>query len=74
MAMHEAGDVTCPRCGESLTEIEGKVEASGELDDDGRVTVPVECPACGAALDLVVESALPEALGVDVYVEDRREQ
>jgi transcription elongation factor Elf1 len=58
----------CPACGELLEGDAGDVPTS---IDDGEIRVAVDCPACGAPLEIVIESALPEALGVDVTVEPR---
>lgn len=59
----------CPDCGELLESDAGEVPVSVE---DGVIRVAVDCPDCGAPLALTVESALPEALGVDLSV-DRRD-
>ena len=39
--------------------------------DDETVRVGFDCVECGAALVLVVASALPDALGMDLTVERR---
>jgi len=65
-------DATCPRCGSSLADRLDGVAVATDAGDDS-VRVPVDCHDCDAPLTLVVESALPDALGVDVYVKDRRE-
>ena len=72
MALHETGDLTCSRCGASLAGLSGTVDpdVGGGASADLAVRTHVECPECCAALDIVVESALPDAIGVDVYVED----
>lgn len=77
--MHETGELTCPRCGELLEGDFGTVEVStsGKMSDDPEgmmFRTEIECPHCGAPLAAVVESALPEALGVNVWVEDRKEE
>lgn len=59
----------CPDCGEHLEGDAGEVPVSVE---DGVICVAVDCPDCGAPLTITVESALPEALGVDLSV-DRRD-
>lgn len=59
----------CPDCGELLEGDAGEVPVSVE---DGEIRVPFDCPACDAPLTITVESALPEALGVDVTVDRRR--
>lgn len=73
MALHDTGDLTCPRCGSSLTDaVDGEVSAAVDADDgDGRIRVAAECPACDAPIEILVESAMPDALGLDVWVEDR---
>lgn len=71
-ALHDTGDPTCPRCGTSLADLEGTVKAESTPPDE-QLQVDIHCPACEAPLALIVESALPDALGVDVWVEDRRE-
>lgn len=60
----------CPTCDDVLEGDAGTVPASV---DDGEIRVPFDCPACGAPLTIVVESALPDALGVDTSVEPRNE-
>jgi len=73
-ALHDTGELTCPRCGAVLDDVDEHApeeELVGKGDDE-LLRAPFDCPDCGAPLELVVESALPEALGVDVYVEDRR--
>jgi endogenous inhibitor of DNA gyrase (YacG/DUF329 family) len=73
MSLHDHGDLTCPRCGTSLPEAEASGEAAPASVDDDQIRVSIECPECEAQLDLVVENALPEAIGVDIFVEDRRD-
>lgn len=69
MSLHDTGDLTCPRCGDSLADaVDGEVSASVEE----QIRVATDCPQCGAAIEIVVESAMPDALGLDVWVEDRR--
>jgi transcription initiation factor IIE alpha subunit len=58
----------CPDCGELLEGDAGEVPVSVE---DGVIRVPFDCPECDAPLAITVESALPEALGVDLTVERR---
>lgn len=71
MSLHDTGDLTCPRCSESLAgEIGGELSASV----DEQIRVAANCPECDAPVEIVVESAMPEALGLDVWVEDRREE
>lgn len=72
MSLHDAGELTCPRCGDLLEGDFGTVETS--IDEDSQIRTEIECPDCGAPLDVVIESALPEAIGVDIWVEDRREE
>lgn len=69
MALHDTDELTCPRCGASLAGITTDVST---VSEEERISVPVDCPGCEAPLDLVITSAQPEALGVDVFVEDRR--
>lgn len=75
MALHDTGELTCPRCGETLEGDFGKVETSTSEKDDEEAAIrtAINCPECGAPLEVVIESALPEAIGVDVWVEDRQE-
>ena len=71
-ALHDTGALTCPRCGVSLTDLRGELGA----DDSGpteQIRVDMECPSCDAPLAVLIESAAPEAIGVDVWVEDRHE-
>lgn len=68
MALHDTGELTCPRCGTAL-------ETAGEVRpnvDRSKARVPVDCPDCGAPLEVILTSAAPEAIGLDVWVEDRR--
>lgn len=58
----------CPGCSELLEGDAGEVPVAV---DDGVIHVPFDCPDCGAPLVICVESALPDALGVDVSVEHR---
>ena len=58
----------CPDCGEALEGDAGEVPVSIE---DEVIRVPFDCPECEARLAISVESALPEAIGVDVSVERR---
>lgn len=69
--MHDTGELTCPRCGEQLEGDFGTVNVS---TGDEQIRTEIECPNCGAPLDVVMESALPDALGMDVWVEDRHEE
>jgi uncharacterized protein (UPF0212 family) len=69
MSLHDVGDLTCPRCGESLEQhLGGEISASV----DEKIRVAVDCPSCDAPIDIVIESALPDAVGLDVYVEESR--
>jgi DNA-directed RNA polymerase subunit RPC12/RpoP len=70
-ALHDTGELTCTRCGELLEGDFGKV---GVSTSDEQTRTNIECPECGAPLQVVIESALPEALGVDIWIEDRREE
>jgi predicted RNA-binding Zn-ribbon protein involved in translation (DUF1610 family) len=58
----------CPNCGEALEGDAGEVPVSIE---DEVIRVPFDCPECDAPLTITVESALPEAIGVDLSVERR---
>lgn len=70
-ALHESGDLTCPRCGASLAA--GKSELTPKVKEaNGKMRFDEECPSCDAPLEIVVESAAPDAIGVDVWVEDHR--
>lgn len=70
-SLHEADGLTCPRWGASLTDLEGTVAGEGSADE--QIRVDVDCPDCAAPLEIVIDSALPDAVRVDVWVEDRRE-
>lgn len=59
----------CPACDELL---EGAATTVPVGDEGDEIRVDVECSACDAPLAIVVSSALPEALGVDLDVERRR--
>lgn len=69
-ALHDVDELTCPRCGATLEGDFGQVPVDV---DDNQIRTALDCPACDAPLALGVESAAPEALGVDVWVEDRRD-
>lgn len=69
-ALHDAGELDCPRCG-AVIEDASLEDPTGSFDEELRAEF--DCPDCGAPLELVIESALPEALGVDIWLEDRRE-
>lgn len=67
-ALHDTGELTCPRCG--VTFEDGALDApTGSYDE--QVLSEFDCPDCDAPLVLVIESALPDAVGVDMWVEDR---
>lgn len=69
--VHDSGELSCPRCGVPIEDVEipsAEVVTAGE-----ELRVGLECPDCGSDLELVVRSAAPKALGVDVWLEDRRE-
>jgi hypothetical protein len=71
-ALHDTGELTCPRCGTSLDGIDADVTGVfRETNQPLRTHLECPDPDCNAPLDLVIESALPDALGVDIYVEDR---
>lgn len=72
-ALHNTGDLSCPRCGVSLTDLKGELGADAGGSND-QIRVHLECPSCDAPLAVLIESAAPEALGVDVWIEDRRDQ
>lgn len=74
MSLHDHGDLTCPRCGTSLPEAEASGEDAPATVDDDQIRVAMECPEFETPLTLVVENALPEAIGVDIYVEDRHDE
>jgi hypothetical protein len=47
---------------------------SGEVPtatDDSALRAAVDCPDCGVALQVVAESAAPDALGLDLRIERR---
>lgn len=71
-ALHDTSELSCPRCGASLADLEEEVRAPVSGTDD-QIRIGVECSSCTAPLELVRETALPEAIGVDVWVEDRRD-
>lgn len=71
-ALHDTGDLTCPRCGASLAEAKSKLAAEVR-EPNGQIRIDEECPSCDAPLAVIVASAAPEAIGVNVWVEDRRE-
>lgn len=66
-------ELSCPRCGDDVEGEGGAVGVSGEAEDK-QIRGEIECPSCGAPLELVIESALPDALGVDMWIEDRRDR
>lgn len=69
--MHETGDLTCPRCGESIMGVSGSVDMDvAGSGGEKQIRTHVQCPECDALVDIVIESALPDGIGVDVYVED----
>lgn len=57
----------CPACGYTFGD-ETLNDAGTEVEEDEIVT-RFECPDCSRRLRLVVESAAPEALGVDMTLE-----
>jgi DNA-directed RNA polymerase subunit RPC12/RpoP len=73
MMLHEEDELTCPRCGEVLNGDFGTVDTKISNESD-QVRTEIDCPDCDAPLDLVIESALPDALGFDIWVEDRRDE
>jgi hypothetical protein len=68
---HERDELTCPRCG---TVLEGDFGTVDVATGDEQIRTAIECPDCDAPLTVVIESALPDALGVDVWIEDRRDK
>ena len=68
MTLHDTDELTCPRCGDVLEGDFGPTEP----DVGSEVRIPFDCPTCEAPLEVVMESALPEGSGLDVWVEDRR--
>lgn len=68
-ALHETGALPCPRCRASLA---GNTTDVSAVPEEERLRIPVDCPDCEAPLDLVLPAAQSEAIGVDVFVEDRR--
>ncbi len=69
--LHDHGGLTCPRCGVSIEDFETTVSPDTSGDN---VRIPVSCPNCDAPLAIVIESAAPDALGLDVWSEDRRDE
>lgn len=68
MSLHDTGELSCSSCGESLADvIDGEVSASV----DEQIRVASECPHCETPIAIVIEAAMPEALGLDVWVEPR---
>lgn len=66
------GRFSCPRCGTAIPEVAGSVAFDGT---ERELRVPVDCPGCVAPLALVVtqtESPDADAVGVDLWLEDRR--
>ena len=64
-ALHDTGDLTCPRCSTTLTDFKG--ELGGDVSrPTGQIRVDIECPSCDAPLAVLIESAAPKAIGVDV--------
>jgi DNA-directed RNA polymerase subunit RPC12/RpoP len=70
-ALHDTDELTCPRCGVVLEGDFGTVNV--EMSDD-QIRTPIECPDCDAPLEVVVEMAPSDALGVEMWVEDRHQQ
>lgn len=74
MALHDVDQLTCPRCGhlfeDQPEDADSGVEVSGDTD---QIRLHFDCPTCEAPLAIVIESALPEAIGADVWVEDRHD-
>jgi hypothetical protein len=64
-ASDDSEPLRCPECEELL---EGRLgDVPGAVEDE-TITVAFDCPECGADLELLLESALPEALGIDIEV------
>jgi predicted nucleic acid-binding Zn ribbon protein len=66
--LHDTGELTCPRCGTVLKGDFGTVPVDTSKD---QIRIEIDCPECSAPLVALMEMALPEALGVDMWVEDR---
>jgi len=56
----------CPACSERL---EGKMPNASDESHGEKIVVEFDCPECGERLQHTAESALPDALGVDVSLE-----
>lgn len=76
----DVGEFICPRCGEQidvrdeLSEMSIDVEAgAAALISGEQVRGPFDCPVCDDPLNLVIEDDGQGDIGVDVWVEDRRE-
>jgi hypothetical protein len=66
MSTTDSEPLRCPECEKfregRLGDIPGTVE-------DETIIVEFDCPKCDAALELLLESALPEAIGIDIDVQ-----
>ena len=68
MSLHDTDEATCPRCGDVLEGDFGPT--TPEVGTE--VRIPLECSGCEAPLEVVMSSA-EDAIGLEVWVEDRRE-
>lgn len=77
----DVGEFICPGCSEQidirdeLSEMSTDVEAGAAAVLSGeQVRDPFDCPVCDDPLNLVTEDDGEGVIGVDVWVEERREK
>lgn len=66
-ALPDTGDLPVHCCGASLA---GTTGTESTVSDEENVRFPVYCPNCEAPLPIVITSALPDALGLNIHVEE----
>ena len=66
-ALHETGDLTGPCCGASLA---GPTGTESTVSDEENSRLPVYCSNCEALRPIGITTALPDALGLDIHVEE----
>lgn len=71
MSLHDRDELRCPRCGASVERDIGTVMIK---DYDAQMQTKMDCPECDSPLNLVIESAGLEALGLNIWLEDRRDK
>ena len=69
--MFEDGD--CPRCGKEILETEYQSVDVRISEENDEVRTSLDCPHCDGDLWIVMNTSLPENIGVDMRLEKRED-